>query len=218
MAIDNNIESLDGPFATEKNQFYYPEGDKRILVRPNRLYMVYYTKDKNITFVDSIYGNFIFPVFNKSPFLSYVNAKPGISREIYLKSSKVIITQKDRKKGIVIRYFAKYSLDKYDKIFEIKKQDFGIETNLYNKVSIRWQLKGSKENILMKNKNSLELAENSLQGMQNFLDPLEFYEEEITSYEEIQEKLGRLKFPPESTDTSSNQPPLPPPDGGGGSY
>jgi hypothetical protein len=195
MAIDNNIESLDGPFVTEKNQFYYPEGDKRIMVRPNRFYMVYYTKDKNITFVDSIYGNFIFPVFNKSPFLSYVNAKPGISREIYLKPYKLVLTKQMRKERSINRHFVKYIFDKYDRIFEVS----GIRENInfYDSTSFRWQINGSKEQILLNNTKSLERAEKDLSGIQNLLNPLEFYEEEMTPYDEIQEKLGRLKFPPE---------------------
>jgi hypothetical protein len=35
----------------------------------------------------------------------------------------------------------------------------------------------------------------------------------LTQHEKIQEKLSRLKFPPESTDTSSNG--APPPSNGG---
>ena len=69
----------------------------------------------------------------------------------------------------------------------------------------------------MRNKESLELAEKKLHGIQNFLDPLQFYEEDITLVEKLQKRLSRLKFTPESTDTSPDIPLLPPPGGGAGS-
>ncbi len=58
----------------------------------------------------------------------------------------------------------------------------------------------------MKNEETLEAAENSMHGIQNFLDPLEFYEEDVTLEEKLQKKLSRLKFVPDSTDTSSDPP------------
>jgi hypothetical protein len=68
----------------------------------------------------------------------------------------------------------------------------------------------------VRNSNIIELvrADKEFTGIINFLNPLEFYEGEVlTQHEKIQEKLSRLKFPPESTDTSSNG--APPPSNGG---
>ena len=187
--------------------------------RANKLYQVLYTKDKHQIWID-MRGKRLLPIgyHNNTIFNKYRKAKNGkLKREVYLKSFTYQLTLRQRRKGSILRYFAQYVFDQDETIFEIRKSDYKQETLFYKKVSLPWQLKGSKESVRMNNEVSLERAESLLQGMQNFLDPLEFYEEEITPYEEIQEKLGRLKFPPESTDTSSNQPPPPPPGGGGGS-
>ena len=153
-------------------------------------------------------GKFIIPNKPNESTLygKYKIAKGSLSRESYLKPYKIVLTKKMKSKDRIIRYFAQYKLDKYDRIFEINKQNFDRKSSFYNKVSFPWQLKGSKENILMKNEETLEAAENSIHGIQNFLDPLEFYEEDITSVEQLQKKLSKLKFTPESTDTSSDPP------------
>ena len=148
-------------------------------------------------------------------FGQYKKASDGLIREIYLKPYKVVLTKRMRERDTIDRYFAIYKLDKYGRIFEISKPDYQSKSNFYDKATVTWQLKGSKENILMKNEETLEAAENSMHGIQNFLDPLEFYEEDITSVEQLQKKLSRLKFTPEST--TDDLPPPPPPGGGAGS-
>ena len=136
---------------------------------------------------------------NNTIFNKYRKAKNGkLKREVYLKSFTYQVTLRKRRKGFISRYFAQYVFDQDETIFEIRKSDYLRKTSFYKKISLIWQLKGSKESVRMNNEVSLELAENSLQGMQNFLDPFEFYEgEELTHLEKIQEKLSNLKFPPE---------------------
>ena len=143
---------------------------------------------------------------NHTLFGKYRKTKGFLFRESYLKPYKIVLTKKMKSKDTIIRYFAQYKLDKYDTIFEINKQNFNRESNFYKKIRLVWQLKGPKENILMKNEEALEVAENSMYGIQNFLDPLEFYEEDVTLEEKLQKKLSKLKFTPESTDTSSDPP------------
>ena len=201
----DTIERIMGPFPAPKFKFVYE--DDYFPVRGGISFYRIIDKKKNELFVDRK-GTFLvtdkpkeFTFYGK-----YKNAKGSLSREAYLKPYKIVLTKRMKGKGTIIRYFAQYKLDKYDTIFEINKQNFNRESSFYNKVYFAWQLKGSKENILMKNEETLELAEKSLHGIQNFLDPLEFYEEDITSVEQLQKKLSRLKFVPDSTDTSSDPP------------
>jgi len=184
--ISKNITQVSQDF-----EFYYVDDFHPF--KGGRSYKIYYYSDKSEVYTD-ISGNVLFRVKNPTLFSKYVAAAKGLSRESYLKPYKIVLTKRMKEKDTIIRYFAQYKFDKYDRIFEINKQNFNRESNFYKKIRLVWQLKGSKENILMKNKESLELAEGSLHGIQNFLDPLEFYEEELTSLEKMQKKLSNLKY------------------------
>ena len=210
----DNIERIEGPFPVRNFLFVY--SSDFYPVRKGKLFYKIINKKKTELFVDEM-GVLIIPYKPNESTLygKYKIAKGSLSRESYLKPHKIVLTKKMKSKDTIIRYFAQYKLDKYDTIFEINKQNFNRESSFYNKVYFAWQLKGSKENILMKNEETLEAAENSMHGIQNFLDPLEFYEEDITSVEQLQKKLSRLKFTPEST--TDDLPPPPPPGGGAGS-
>ena len=212
----DNIERIEGPFPVRNFLFVY--SSDFYPVRKGKLFYKIINKKKTELFVDEM-GVLIIPYKpNEFTFYGrYKNAKGSLLREAYLKPYKIVLTKKMKSKDTIIRYFAQYKLDKYDTIFEINKQNFNRELNFYNKVSVTWQLKGSKENVRMKNEEELSRVENSLHGIQNFLDPLKLYEEDVTSVEKLQKKLSRLKFTPESTDTSPDIPLLPPPGGGAGS-
>jgi len=201
----DNIERIEGPFPVRNFLFVY--SSDFYPVRKGKLFYKIINKKKTELFVDEM-GVLIIPYKpNEFTFYGrYKNAKGSLLREAYLKPYKIVLTKKMKSKDTIIRYFAQYKLDKYDTIFEINKQNFNRESNFYKKIRLVWQLKGPKENILMKNEEALEVAENSMYGIQNFLDPLEFYEEDVTLEEKLQKKLSRLKFVPDSTDTSSDPP------------
>jgi len=212
MAIKiENIERVSGPYASKKFQFIYTDF---FPVRAGKVFYILYTKDKKKRYLDSKF-RLIIPMVDRSMFQVYVNIKQDVEREVYLKPYKVIITNRIRKSGNVIRYFAKYILDESQSMFEIKESDFHRQTNFYEKVSLPWVFTGNKEKVEKENESSLQSAEGTMKGIRYFLHPLEFYEEEdLTIYQKVQKKLSNLKFSPESTDASSNRPPLPPPGGG----
>ena len=186
----NDIERKSSYFRYKKFEFAYTD---YFPFRENKLYRILYTKDKNQVFID-FRGRQLLPMKNNTLFGKYRKTKGFLFRESYLKPYKIVLTKQLKEKETITRYFAQYKLDKYDIIFEINKQDFGRRSNFYDKVSVIWQLKGSKEGVRMKNEESLKLAENSLPGIQNFLDPLQFYEEELTLLEKLQKKISNLKY------------------------
>jgi hypothetical protein len=186
----NDIERKSSYFRSKKFEFAYTD---YFPFRENKLYRILYTKDKNQVFID-FRGRQLLPMKNNTLFGKYRKTKGFLFRESYLKPYKIVLTKQLKEKETITRYFAQYKLDKYDIIFEINKQDFGRRSNFYDKVSVIWQLKGSKEGVRMKNEESLKLAENSLPGIQNFLDPLQFYEEELTLLEKLQKKISNLKY------------------------
>ena len=154
----DNIERIEGPFPVRNFLFVY--SSDFYPVRKGKLFYKIINKKKTELFVDEM-GVLIIPYKPNESTLygKYKIAKGSLSRESYLKPYKVVLTKKMKSKDIIIRYFAQYKLDKYDRIFEINKQNFNRKSSFYNKVSFAWQLKGSKEDILMRNKESLELAE-----------------------------------------------------------
>jgi|18_taG_2_1085343.scaffolds.fasta_scaffold34839_2 hypothetical protein len=203
MAItQGDIERVSGPYLTRKSEFLYSDLHP---VKEGVSYYNVYTKDKRKRYVD-IKLKLIVPMRDDSLFQRYVIANPNVKREVYLNSHGVRIKDKDRKVGSVNRFFAEYMLDDEHQIFEIKEADYSRGTNFYNKVSLNWSLTGNKEQVKLQNEEELERADKILSGIKYLLNPLEFYEEELTKHETIQEKLSRLKFVPDSTDTSSDPP------------
>ena len=193
----NDTERIEGTFEAKNFEFIYLD---HYPVKEGKTYQILYTKDKKEIYLDWV-GHRILPLKRVIPtlFTQYKRSKKGnVEREVYLKSFTYQLTLRQKRKGSISRYFAQYVFDQDETIFEIRKSDYLRKTSFYKKISLIWQLKGSKESVRMNNEVSLERTENSLQGMQNFLDPFEFYEgEELTHLEKIQEKLSNLKFPPE---------------------
>ena len=135
-------------------------------------------------------------VSNNTLFGRYKRLIRNLKREVYLKSSRILISDELRKVGIFNRYFAKYILT--DEIFEIDKLQFNLDTPFYQKVKLTWIIKGTVENVKIANTIFLQEADKKLNGIRNFLDPLQFYREDISPEDELREKLGNLKFGIES--------------------
>jgi hypothetical protein len=187
-------------YVTNKFEFYYSSynNENRYsdyefdYVRAGVTYKIIYTTDKQEIYVDIIRKQPMVKIENPTIFAQYSITNKGI-REKYLKPYTLVLTETMIKQDNIKRFFAKYKLDKHERIFEISKLDYRSETNFYDKLILTWKVNGTKEQILKKNTKSLEIADKTLGGIKDFLDPLEFYEEKITPYEEIQEKLGRLQ-------------------------
>jgi len=171
----------------------YNENDIKYPLREGKLYTIFYDKDKKEMYTDKR-GLVLIRLKNHTLYSDYKKARNNmISREIYLKPYQIVLTKKLKRQKTFSRYFAKYIFDKYDRIFEIKKQDFGRKTSFYDKVSLEWQFQGSKESIILNNNKALKGAEKRLKGIRDFIDPLEFYEERMSSLEKVQKKLSNLK-------------------------
>lgn len=178
---------------SEKFEFYYLDDEDLIPFKNGKSYKIYYFMDKSEIYTD-MKGNGLFRVKNHTLYSKYKNAKKLLTREHYLKPHQITLTKVMKKKQSITRYFAQYKLDTSDKIFEISKSSFGLQADFYNKVSVEWELNGSKENILLKNNKALEEADKTLNGIINYVDPLEFYEgPKLTPEEELQKKLSNLK-------------------------
>ena len=150
MARYDNIESINGPSFTKKFQFYMFDGEVEIPVRENRPFFIWTFKDKQRSYVCQ--NKFVFPYNDRTMYTSYSKAHGGLQRENYIYPSTIIVTEKDRDKGFVKRYFAKNVFD--TSIFEIDKATFSMELNFYHTTSLTWYLHKSKD--MMKSQNSLD--------------------------------------------------------------
>ena len=190
-------ERVLGPYKAAKHQFVYEDG---FPVKENKpIWIVYFKSQKFEAFVD-LNEDIVFPrnLSDKTMFSKYMEARPDVDREIYLKAFKTTITKSTRKKGNLSRAFAVYLLDEDKSIFEINPVDVGTG-NFYNYVTFNWQISGVKENVKNDNILSLNVAEKELPGILNFLNPLEFYKEEeveLTPKEITMKKLERLLHNP----------------------
>ena len=73
-----------------------------------------------------------------------------------------------------------------------------METSFYQKVKLKWIIKGTIENVKIANTIFLQEADKKLNGIRDFLDPLQFYREDISPEDELREKLSNLKYGIES--------------------
>ena len=193
MAITKrDIERISGPYSTRKFEFIYSDFYP---VKKGVAYYNVYTKDKKKKYLDTKL-RLIVPIKDSTSFQVYTNTKQNVKREVYLKPYKVIITNRIRKVGSVVRYFAKSILDESQSIFEIKQPYFNRPTNFYEKVSLPWVFTGNKEKVKKENESSLQIAEGTMKGIRYFLHPLQFYEENeiLTPKEKMQKKTSNLKY------------------------
>ena len=181
----SNIERMSRFYTSKKFQFYYSDA---FPFPGNRLYRIIYTKDKNQIFVDYM-NRKLFPIRNDTLFGKYKKAKGSLKREVYLTSSRILVTKKMRNAGGMVRFFAKSTL-KPEEIFEIDELKYDLDTPFYEKVKLMWLLKGSKELVKKINDSFLMDANKRMNGIRDSLDPLEFYKEELTPLEELQKRLG----------------------------
>ena len=189
-----DTERIEGMFEAKKFEFVYMD---HYPVKEGKTYQILYTKDKKEIYLDWV-GHRILPLKRVTPtiFGQYKISKKGkVKRVVYLESFIYKLTARQKREDFIPRYFARYVFDQDETIFEIRKSDYIRETSLYQKISLIWQLQGSKEDVKMKNEQTLERADKILAGMRYYLEPLEFYEgEKLTSLEKMQKKLSNLKY------------------------
>ena len=185
------LERLNGPYAARRWEFIYTDG---FPFRQGKEFYIIYDKDKNQTFVD-VKNKIILPKHkNKTLYGKYKKAKESLSREFYYKSHKLVVLKKHRKKGTIKRFFARRNDDVSQRIFEIKEQQFGMDSIFYDKVSLSWKLSGSEENVKLQNTKALKEADKTLPGIEDLLNPLEFYiKEDLTVEEKVKNTLKLLE-------------------------
>lgn len=179
---------------TTENEFKYSDGN---IVPMDVEYHIYYTKSKNEYFMTGKKLNFdksvfIIPIKNKTLFGQYKFARENKMPSVnYLRLDRVIPTDEDYNNGYINRYFAQQSNNEKSKILEITKRNYDLQHDFYKKVSIKWRLTGSTDQVIYSNNKAIELASKIIYYIIQILDnPLQFYKSEITKKDEVLKKLA----------------------------
>ena len=192
--IKQNIERTTQGLFTKLQEFRYVETGG--FVKPNTLYSIYNTLDKDEKYLtglkDSTNSKLIFKVKDKSSFLRYRELKFP-SRENYPVETRPEITDSDYRIGSVTRYFTQQTNDPTKPPFEITQDDFENQNNLYKYTSFNWKLKGTRQEVIRDNQNTINYLIVNYPNIDKSLFPLQFYRAPQNSPDDLEKKLSLLK-------------------------
>ena len=192
--IKQNIERTTQGLFTKLQEFRYVETGG--FVKPNTLYSIYNTLDKDEKYLtglkDSTNSKLIFKVKDKSSFLRYKELKFP-SRENYPVETRPEITDSDYRIGSITRYFTQEANDPTKPPFEITQDDFENQNSLYKYTSFKWKLKGTREEVIRDNQNTINDLIVNYPNITKSLFPLQFYRAPQNSPDDLEKKLSLLK-------------------------
>ena len=191
--IKTDIERTIQGLRTKPQEFRYDEGG---FVKPNTLYSVYYTLNKQEIYLTGIQDTTNSrPIFKETPdtlFSEYSNIDVS-QRQDYPKQSTFNPTDSDYRIGEVTRYFTQQSNDSSKPVFEIDKKTFDNKNNLYRYVSFTWMISGLKQDVERENSRTIRFLETDYPGISSVLFPLQYWTPPKDSKEDLENKLSRLK-------------------------
>ena len=192
--IQKDSERTTQGLRTIKNQFRYI--DNNGVVKPDTLYSIYYTLNKDLIYLTGISSTSrprrIIKVSEKDSYETYVNLESN-TRQTYPKESQVRPSESDYRIGEITRYFTQKSNDTTQPVFEINKETFDNQNNLYNYTSFIWVISGLKQDVERENTKTIRGLETELPGISRILFPLQLWTPPKDSKEDLENKLSRLK-------------------------
>ena len=192
--IQKDSERTTQGLRTVKNQFRYL--DNNGVVKPNTLYSIYYTFKKELIYLTGISSTSrprrIIKVSEKDSYETYVNLESN-TRQTYPKESQVRPSESDYRIGEITRYFTQKANDTTQPVFEINKETFDNQNNLYNYTSFIWVISGLKQDVERENTKTIRGLETELPGISRILFPLQLWTPPKDSKEDLENKLSRLK-------------------------
>ena len=189
----NHERTLQG-LRTELKQFYY--ADTIGIVKPNKLYSVYYTLNKKEVFLTGILpstnSRIIIPTGPSSVFSQYTEiASP--ERQVYPTVTPAKPSESDYKIGEITRYYAQIGNDITKPIFEVSEGTYKNQNNLYRYTEFKWRLSGLKEEVMRDNQKTIDNLEKTYSGISKVLFPLQLWKALKNSSDDVQNKLLLMK-------------------------
>tara|TARA_Y100000389_G_C17357930_1_gene462135 strand:- start:249 stop:1055 length:807 start_codon:yes stop_codon:yes gene_type:complete len=175
-------------------------GEKEFVTRRGKyidkgtLYHIHYTNDNKSYYMTGGEHNertsLIFRTDVSDSDRDYYNI---LNRQDNLKieSKATLPTDDDYLNGMMRRYFAKKTNESSSPAFEVSADDFQ-SSPLYDYVSINWNIKGNKEEVLKKNRFNVAVASKKIPNVGKLLPNYQYYrsDEVLTNKEDIQNRLG----------------------------
>jgi len=176
---------------TKKREFYYSDGK---FVKEGLDYHIYYTSNLEKYYMTGVgydrNSKLIFSLRDESDFAVYNLLKPK-QPLVVEPTSNIAPTEKDYRKGIMTRYFAKKITDVNSKIMEITKEKMDTSP-LYRYVSLTWLLTGKKTQVFLANRRSIEQASKTMPSIGKFVPTFQFYRKPKTNLKSKQDVMQRL--------------------------
>ena len=133
----------------------------------------------------------IFSLRDESDFAVYNLLKPK-KPLVVEPSANIAPTERDYKKGIMTRYFAKKVTEVNSNIMEITKEKMDASP-LYRYVSLTWLLTGEKTQVFLANRRSIEQAARVMPSIGKFVPTFQFYRKpknNLKTKQGVMDKLG----------------------------
>ena len=180
---------------TKPNEFEYSHGGR---VSKGLNYHIHYTNSKEEVFMTDAAHTSSSKIIKKlygdvSLFSQYTTLKSSI-RDEYPQKTLPNPTEADYRIGKITRYFTQKANNLFDEIFEISKEDYDNQNNLFRYVEFSWRISGTKFEVLRENINTLNIIQKT-RGNFNItrqIWPLQYWKPNPNSPDDIQRKLGRL--------------------------
>jgi hypothetical protein len=157
-------------------------------------YHIHYTNDKKEWYMTGgIHNNeskIIIRLTGRTQFTKYLLSKNfELEKDIYLKATSKIPTDKDYEEGSIVRYFARQANDNNANILEISKGDFELQTPFYIKIPINWVIRGKIDEVRKTNQRALDEASLTLPKLRKLISPIQFWKPSIMTIEDIRSSL-----------------------------
>ena len=193
-SIKTNIERSIQGLRTKLQEFTYEQTGGFVI--PNKLYSIYYTLGKDEIYLtginDTSNSKRIERVKNNTLFKKYIDLKATV-RENYPNTTPIKPSESDYRIGEITRYYAQIGNDTSKPIFEISKEDFNNQGNLYRYTEFQWRLSGLKEEVMRDNQKTIDGLEKEYSGISKVLFPLQLWRASKNSADDVQNKLLLMK-------------------------
>ena len=188
--IERTIQGL----RTKPQEFIYEQTGG--FVKPNTLYSIYYTLDKNEIYLTGVKttsnSKKIIRLQNKTLYGNYIKVT-NVKRQVYPKTTPSKPVESDYRIGEITRYFTQSGNDKSKPVFEISKEDFNNQNSLYNYTTFQWRISGKKEEVIRDNSVTIRGLQVDYTGINKVLFPLQLWKPPLNSPDDIEKKLSLMK-------------------------
>ena len=192
--IKTNIERTIQGLETKPQEFIYERTGG--FVKSNQIYSIYYTFDKKEKYLTGVLetsnSKIIEKVGQKSMLNTYSEIKPTI-KQSYPKTTPANPTEADYEIGVIDRYFARVGNDIDKPLFEVSKEDFSNQNNLYIYFKFEWIISGVKSDVNRVNSDTIRDLQLNYPNINQVLFPLQLWKPAKNSADDVENKLERLK-------------------------